>query len=946
MLKQLAAAIALALPLSAYALSNSFSYQGSLNDGGSPASGSYDLQFQLQTSAGANVGAPLVREDVAVSGGLFSVELDFGAAITSGDFRLQIGVRPGASTGAFTTLSPTTNLRPTPQAQVAGIASEAVSVSPDSITSASIQGGAVTTSDIADGSINSAKVQDGSLTGFDLQDGSISGVDVQDASIAGIDIQDGGVTTNDIADGTILALDVNTALVQARVNTICLAGSAIRAIDQGGSVICEPIPAGGSGTVTSVASGAGLSGGPITTSGTLSIATGGITSAMIADGAVANADLAANSVNGTNIVDGSIAVFDLAGDSVNASKIVDGAVGAADIDSSQVQRRVSGTCAAGSSIRDISATGTVTCESDDGTGTVTSVASGAGLTGGPITTTGTLSIATGGVTSTMIADGTVANADLAANAVNAGNIVDGSVGGADVNTAQVQARVTGTCAAGSSISTIAANGTVTCEADDTGPAAWSLTGNTGTNSSTQFIGTTDAESLVLRTQNARSLSIEPSTTLVGGVPLTVNWVAGHSGNLTTAGVKGATIGGGGAFAGGDPTTALEDANRVTDNYGTVAGGAGNTAGDSNPLPSDRLGATVSGGLSNVAGGSFATVGGGSDNTASGEKATVAGGNQNISSSFYTVVGGGENNDASATGAVIGGGSFNFASGTVSTVAGGNANHASAVGSSVPGGTSNCAGGYNSLAAGQRAKVRLTASGDNSAGCVGVPTSGDSTGDEGTFVWADAQASDFTSTGPNQFLVRADGGVMINTSSLPASGDDLVLRARPGGDTDADFKLVTSGGRTGLIYLDNDAGNFYLVPQSLTALTNRLEVGGGSGGVASLSNGGTWTNASSRSYKTGFVDVDPLAILDRLVALPISTWTYRGSEEGTHLGPMAEDFKAAFDLAGDGKSIATVDADGVALAAIQGLNQKLEAENAALRAELAELRALVLERMRD
>ena len=115
MLKQLAAAIALALPLSAYALSNSFSYQGSLNDGGSPASGSYDLQFQLQTSAGANVGAPLVREDVAVSGGLFSVELDFGAAITSADFRLQIGVRPGASTGAFTTLSPTTNLRPTPQ---------------------------------------------------------------------------------------------------------------------------------------------------------------------------------------------------------------------------------------------------------------------------------------------------------------------------------------------------------------------------------------------------------------------------------------------------------------------------------------------------------------------------------------------------------------------------------------------------------------------------------------------------------------------------------------------------------------------------------------------------------------------------------------------------------------------------------------------------------------
>ncbi len=101
MIKRLAAAILLALPMSAFALSNSFSYQGSLNDGGTPASGSYDLQFQLQTSAGVNVGAPLVREDVAVAAGLFSVELDVGAAITSAVFRLQIGVRPGASVGAF-----------------------------------------------------------------------------------------------------------------------------------------------------------------------------------------------------------------------------------------------------------------------------------------------------------------------------------------------------------------------------------------------------------------------------------------------------------------------------------------------------------------------------------------------------------------------------------------------------------------------------------------------------------------------------------------------------------------------------------------------------------------------------------------------------------------------------------------------------------------------------
>ncbi len=63
--------------------------------------------------------------------------------------------------------------------------------------------------------------------------------------------------------------------------------------------------------------------------------------------------------------------------------------------------------------------------------------------------------------------------------------------------------------------------------------------------------------------------------------------------------------------------------------------------------------------------------------------------------------------------------------------------------------------------------------------------------------------------------------------------------------------------------------------------------------------------------------------------------------------MAEDFKQIFGLGGDGKSISTVDADGIALAAIQGLNQKLESENAALKSALdaveARLSALESER---
>src|SRR3989454_8166586 len=102
------------------------------------------------------------------------------------------------------------------------------------------------------------------------------------------------------------------------------------------------------------------------------------------------------------------------------------------------QLRVTGGCAVGSSIRQINLDGTVVCQS-----AVTSVDTGSGLTGGPITTSGTISIAPGGVTSAHIADGTVA--------------------AVDVDSAQVQLRVTGSCSPGSAIQAVRENGTVSCE---------------------------------------------------------------------------------------------------------------------------------------------------------------------------------------------------------------------------------------------------------------------------------------------------------------------------------------------------------------------------------------------------------------------------------------------------------------------------------------------------
>ena len=106
------------------------------------------------------------------------------------------------------------------------------------------------------------------------------------------------------------------------------------------------------------------------------------------------------------------------------------------VNTAAIQTRVSGSCGAGSSIRVVNADGTVSCETDDGA----TYSAGAGLS---LTGT-TFSVATGGITSTMIADGTV--------------------GSADINTTQVQRRVSGSCAAGSAIRVVNADGTVSCEA--------------------------------------------------------------------------------------------------------------------------------------------------------------------------------------------------------------------------------------------------------------------------------------------------------------------------------------------------------------------------------------------------------------------------------------------------------------------------------------------------
>ena len=112
------------------------------------------------------------------------------------------------------------------------------------------------------------------------------------------------------------------------------------------------------------------------------------------------------------------------------------------------------------------------------------------------------------------------------------------------------------------------------------------------------------------------------------------------------------------------------------------------------------------------------------------------------------------------------------------------------------------------------------------------------------------------------------------------------------------------------------------------------------GVELAAGSGTWSSLSDRNLKENFERVDGRRILERLAAMPIETWNYKAQDDTIrHIGPMAQDFHAAFGVGPDNKRISTIDADGVALAAIQGLYVKLQARDHQIAAQQERIRQL-------
>jgi hypothetical protein len=273
---------------------------------------------------------------------------------------------------------------------------------------------------------------------------------------------------------------------------------------------------------------------------------------------------------------------------------------------------------------------------------------------------------------------------------------------------------------------------------------------------------------------------------------------------------------------------------------------------------------------------FATVGGGAGNKAQGQYATVCGGEINVAIAHVSTVCGGSANRAGAW-STIGGGWTNRAD-NGGAVAGGSMNSASGGSSAIVGGFYNQAtGGYSAVGGG----TSNTASGDYSwaGGRRAKTQTADATPipHDGAFVWADASDFDFFSTADNQFSARAIGGV----------------------------RFVTA-----------------------------IDAGGGATWSCLAVAGAGWACASDRNLKHGLVELDGREVLEKLAALPVYQWQPKGQNAHVlHYGPMAQDFHAAFGLGDDDKMIGMQDADGVALAAIKGLNAKLERSDVALRREV-------------
>ena len=266
------------------------------------------------------------------------------------------------------------------------------------------------------------------------------------------------------------------------------------------------------------------------------------------------------------------------------------------------------------------------------------------------------------------------------------------------------------------------------------------------------------------------------------------------------------------------------------------------------------------------------------NVVSGTDSFIGAGDGNAIASNEAFIGGGGNNAISSSGSLysaIGGGYGNKIASTTNN-GGEYAAIAGGADNAISGLGAAIGGGYDNVAGGEFGTVpggKLNAA--NGFGSFAAGT-GAKALQNGTFVWSDnAGTTGLVSNAPYEFLARASGGFFLFTNAKQTAG----VKLAPGS--------------------------------------------------------GAWASLSDRRMKTGIVPLDDAAVLEKVARLPVTMWSYTSERGVRHVGPMAQDFYAAFGIGEDDRHITSIDEDGVALAAIKALH----AENRSLHAENRDLHAV-------
>ena len=807
-----------------------FTYQGRLNDTNGPANGSYDGRFTLYsgaTNGSAVVAGPVTNAAVTVSNGLFTTTIDFGNVFNGDPRWLEIGVQTSGGTN-FVTLTPRQPVTPTPYAITAGnvtgvVANGSVAGSYDSQVTFDNGGNQFTGAFSGDGSLLNnvnAVTLNGLGPAFFWQTSGNYGTSPQNGNFIGtLDNQAFEIWVND--------------------------ERGFRVEPPSSGIISTVVPKGKSG--------------PVPKFGSSSV---------------------------PNIIGGG-----------SANSVYTGSQGSV--------------IAGGGSTSPFSANTIGADFGFIGGGQENFIQSGAenGAIGGGLNNviqSGEYGFIGGGSGNSVQSDGTspdfIASAAIAGGNNNIVNTDDGFIGGGLNNS--IQGSSTGSTIAGGNGNGIQG-----------GSANSSIAGGQGNiiqdNAADSFIGggsTNQVQShstgAVMRRRFAkrdhfhlqRFLHVwcgkcgdrwrEPERDT--GVSQLLGTIGGGSQNLIQSNSFGAVIAGGQ----GNQISRVYDYNTVISGgfsnqiqnpvqYASIVGGEFNSiqgdaslafigGGYSNSVQYDAYESVIGGGGGNqIQFGSFGSlIGAGDGNTIAilvGD-AVIAGGSGNAIQNYSTaaaigggagntiladstgtgdvsasVIAGGNGNSVNTDDAFIGGGSSNqvLSLATGSVIAGGSSNMINGPYAMIPGGLGNAATN-NAFAAGSHAKAV----------------------NAGSFVWADSQAADFSSTVDNQAAFRCAGGV-----------------------------IFASGGSS----------------------------------VSWTPGSGSWVvSTSDRNAKENFQPIDAQSVLEKVAQLPLTEWNYKGYGD-RHVGPMAQDFHTAFPFNGNDKMLNSADEAGITLAAIQGLNQKLETE---------------------